>query len=329
VLIAGRNQDVGEKFSDSIGADFMLCDIRDKHSLQKAITDAYIVINASGPFRPNEYSIPRTCLEENCHYIDLADNREYVTEFHQLQSLAESKQVFACTGASSTPAVTYALITELRRQFPKTHSIKIYLTAGNKNKAGISTFQSILSYAGVPIRVWKNRQWEWFSGWGSSEVVHFPPPVGRRFVQLCNVPDLELFPKSFEVNEVIFKAGVELPIFNIALSMLTQIKRYIPRFNLVSLAKPLVTISQLFKSFGSFSGGIMIELEDESGNAKSLSFVTAENGPRLPTAPAVLLTRKILFEGAPNYGAFPCLGFIRLEEYREYLESFGFQLVSS
>ena len=326
VIIAGRDRERGQKFADSIRANFVLCNAKDKKSLQKTVSGAYIVINASGPFIPKDYSIPQTCIEENCHYIDLADDREYVKEFNELDELAKEREIFSCTGASTTPAVTYALVSELSSQYPHVHSIKIYLSAGNKNKPGISTFESILSYAGTPIHVWNHDQWESFVGWGSSEYFEFPPPVGKRFVQLCSVPDLELFPKMFEADEVIFKAGVELPIFNLGLSVLAQVKRFIPQINLPALAEPLVKISRLSKNFGSFSGGVLVMLDDESGNPKSLALVTAQNGPRIPTSPSVILARKLLRDGPPAYGAFPCVGLISLGEFRTYLEPFGITL---
>jgi hypothetical protein len=329
VTIAGRNQETGQNFANSIGADFVVCDTKNRISLQNTIAGAAIVINASGPFLPNDYSIPQVCIEANCHYIDLADNRHYVRQFEQHHDLAKAKKVFVCSGASTTPAVTYALAASLVADVRNLHSIKIYLSAGNKNKAGLSTFQSILSYVGVPVSVWRNGQWEQSPGWSLSEPINFPPPVGRRLVQLCDVPDLELFPKLFKANEVIFKAGVELPVFNLGLSLLAQLKRRIPKVNLVSLAKPLVKISELFRSYGSLSGGVLVKLESDNGTSKSLSFVTSQNGPRLPSSPAVLLAKKILVEGPPRFGAFPCIGFIRLDEFRNFLEPFGFELKSS
>ena len=328
IIIAGRDRERGQKFADSIRANYILCNAKDKKSLQKAVSGAYIVINASGPFLPRDYSIPHTCIEENCHYIDLADDREYVRDFVQLDELAKEREILSCTGASTTPAVTHALASELNSQYAHVHSIKIYLSAGNKNKPGISTFESILSYVGTPIPVWNHGQWESFVGWGSSEYFEFPPPVGKRLVQLCNVPDLELFPKLFEADEVIFKAGVELPIFNLGLSVLAQVKSCIPQINLPALAEPLVKISRLFKNFGSFSGGVLVMLENESGNRKSLALVTSHNGPHIPTSPSVLLARKILREGPPAYGAFPCVGFISLGEFLSYLETFGITLTS-
>lgn len=328
VVVAGRNQETGQKFADSIGANFALCDAKNKESLQKIISGAFIVVNASGPFLPNDYSIPQTCIEENCHYIDLADDRKYVTNFRLLHELAKENNVFACTGASTTPSVTHALVSELSTKFSNIKSIKIYLSAGNKNKPGVSTFESILSYAGTPVRVWSHSQWEMFSGWGLSEIFDFPPPVGKRLVQLCNVPDLEFFPKLFGADQVIFKAGVELPIFNMGLSILAEVKRNIPQINLSSLAEPLVKISRLFKSFGSYSGGVLVTLSGDGDKTKSLAFVTSQNGLRIPTAPAVLLARKILRDDPPSHGAFPCLGFININEFQNHLEPFGIKFVT-
>ena len=328
IVVAGRHQGTGQKFADSIGAAFSLCNARDETSLRNTIAGTQIVINATGPFLPDDYSIPKICMEENCHYIDLADDRAYVRGFLKLGDFAEERRVFACTGASTAPAVTFALLSELHLLFPDIHSIKIYMSAGNKNKPGVSTFASILSYAGTQVRVWNHNQWENHMGWGLPEVFEFPPPVGKRFVQLCNVPDLELFPKLFEADQVIFKAGVELPIFNVSLSILARLKKRFPRINLPSMAEPLVRISKLFKSFGSYSGGILVRVDDKNGNSKSLAFVTSQNGPYLPASPAVLLTRRLLNNDLQARGAFPCVRFIGLNEFRNYLEPFGIKLIS-
>jgi hypothetical protein len=125
-----------------------------------------------------------------------------------------------------------------------------------------------------------------------------------------------------------FKAGVELSIFNIGLSILAKVKKYAPSINLPALTKLLVKTSRLFKNFGSFSGGVLVELTDYRENSKSLALVTSINGPRIPTAPTVLLTKKILSQGPPAHGAFPCIGFITLDEFQNYLEPFGIKLIS-
>ena len=327
-VIAGRSAAMGQKFAASLGAEFVVCDAKDTGSLKAILAPGNIVINASGPFVPNAYSIPETCIEGNCHYIDLADNREYVSGFSCLDARAKEKAVFACTGASTTPAVTHSLASAISRQFSNIGSLHIYLSAGNKNKPGISTIESILSYTGTPVRVWNDGEWKIYPGWGLAEYYDFPRPVGKRRVQLCNVPDLDLFPNLLRANRVILKAGVELLIFNLALSILGELKQRVHSIKLPALARPLLVLSRLFKVLGSYSGGVMVSME---GNRQKITsgMVTSQNGSRIPTSPAVLLARRMLLQdGPPSFGAFPCIGFITLEEFREYLEPFGIAFVT-
>src|SRR5262249_5542079 len=161
---------------------------------------------------------PQTCLEHGCHYIDLGDGRDYVAGIGRLHESARARGVLVCVGASTTPAITSAAVAELRPVVGRIRSIKVALSAGNKNQACVSTIASILSYVGAPVRVWQDGRWQQMTGWEQGEFVHFPAPVGRRRVQLCDVPDLELFPGLFGADSVIFKAGVELTPVNYALA---------------------------------------------------------------------------------------------------------------
>jgi len=232
IKIIGRDATKGVAFANSIGVEFVQCDTKDITTLSKIIAGASLIINASGPFQVLDYAIPRLCIEQGCHYIDIGDGRKHVAEVKQLHSSAQSKKVFVCVGTSTAPAVTSAAITELGHSFKRIHSIKVALTAGNKNQAGTSTIETILTYAGLPIRVWQEGKWHEMAGWGAGEIVSFPKPVGRRRVQLCDLPDLELFPQLFEATTVTFKAGVELTLFNYAISAIASLRKLNPNLNL-------------------------------------------------------------------------------------------------
>lgn len=327
VVIAGRDVNKGQAIAASLETGFVQCDAARRDSLSAATTGAHLVINAAGPFQARDYSIPQTCIEQGCHYIDLGDGRDYVAGIGQLHEMARDRKVFVCVGASTTPAVTSAVVTELSTHFQRIRSIKVALTAGNRNPAGVSTIASILAYVGAPVRVWQDGQWQSITGWGLGEFIDYPPPVGRRRVQLCDVPDLELFPELFQAESVVFKAGVELTLLNYAIGMVACLRKLRPSLNLPALAKPMVWMSKLFKKFGTLSGSVGVWVTSDSGQQRSLAFVAPANGPRVPTAAAVLLARKLLGSGVREYGAFACVGFVSLAEFAEYLAPFGIFVV--
>ena len=43
---------------------------------------------------------------------------------------------------------------------------------------------------------------------------------------------------------------------------------------------------------------------------RSLAIGAPQDGPRVPSASAVLLARKILTQGVPAFGAYPCIDFL-------------------
>jgi hypothetical protein len=291
------------------------------------VAGARLVVNASGPFPARDYSIPQVCIEHGCHYLDLGDGREYVSEIGQLHESAQARGLFVCVGASTTPAITSAVVADLRPHFRKVRSIKVALTAGNRNPVGVSTIASILAYVGLPVRVWQGRRWRAVPGWGLGEFITFPQPVGRRRVQLCDVPDLELFPSLFDADSVVFKAGVELTPFNYLIGGLALLRQLHPALNLPALAGPLVFFSKLFKWLGTFHGSFAVWVTGDTGEVRSLAFVAPRNGLRVPTAPAVLLARKVLTGTGTAPGAFPCVGLLSLAEFAAYLEPFGIFVV--
>jgi NAD(P)-dependent dehydrogenase (short-subunit alcohol dehydrogenase family) len=316
VTIAGRDPEKGRQAAAALGADHRRCDASDPASLRNTLEGAWLVVNASGPFRTGDYSVPRACIEAGCHYIDLADGRDYVADVVQLDEAARRRGVFVCAGASTTPAVTSALVAELRPGLGPIRSIKVALNAGNKNQAGVSTIATILGYVGRPVRVWRQGRWRLVRGWGEGERLDFPAPVGRRRVQVCDVPDLALFPRLFGADDVEFKAGLELTVLNYAVAALAPLRHLL---SLPSLARPLVWLSGLFKPFGTLHGACAVWVTGRDGRQRSAALVAHENGPRIPGTPAVLLARKLLTGGVPGVGAFPCVGFLSLSEYAEFL----------
>ncbi|NNF44683.1 MAG: NAD-dependent epimerase/dehydratase family protein, partial [Phycisphaerales bacterium] len=214
VRVAGRNQIVGANHAHRIGAEFRVCDLADVDALRRAIDGSFIVIHTAGPFQGADYRVAEACLACGAHSLDLADGRAFVAGIGALNDRAVKKERLVVSGVSSAPGITAALIDALRPDFSEIGEIQIALSPGNRNPRGASTVGAVLTYLGKGIRVWRDGRWVERPGWGDAVRLEFPPPVGRRRVHNCDVPDLQLFPAHFGARTVRFHAGLELDALN-------------------------------------------------------------------------------------------------------------------
>ena len=84
LTIAGRNLDSAEALAMTLartgaaGVEATVLDARSSTAEDLARLGARIVINASGPFQEQDYTLARAAIAAGCHYIDLADARAFV-----------------------------------------------------------------------------------------------------------------------------------------------------------------------------------------------------------------------------------------------------------
>jgi hypothetical protein len=326
VRIVGRNALVGANFAQRIGADFQAGDLRDRESLRRALDGSTVVVHAAGPFQGSDYRVAELCLACGAHYLDLADGREFVAGIGRLDAAARARGLLVASGVSSTPAITSALVQDLAGEFSAIDVIQIALSPGNQNPRGAATIGAVLSYLGRSIRVWQAGAWTMRPGWGDSQHLEFPPPVGRRRVHNCDVPDLELFPAHFRARTVRFSAGLELNILNRLLSACAWPCRLF-RLDLAPHAALFLKLSLMLFPFGSTNGALAVWArgKDLQGSAieRRIALVTNFDGPATPSSAAVILTRKIIDHGPPRIGAYPCVGFLTLEEILNHLVPLG------
>ena len=96
--------------------------------------------------------------------------------------------------------------------------------------------------------------------------------------------------------------------------------------NPVRLAPLALRLSLLLYPFGSKNGGLAAWVSGTLDGARverKIALVTEDDGPATPSAPAILLARKILMGPGLPPGAYPCLGTLELGELRAHLEPKG------
>lgn len=327
VRVVGRDPNAGRNFAERIGAEFRQSDLVASESLQRSIEGSYLVIHTAGPFQGNDYRVAEMCLDCGSHYLDLADARRFVAGIGVLDEAARRKNLFVSSGASSVPAITHAMISALRPDFQSLDEIHVALSPGNQNPRGAATIGAILTYVGRPVDVWQDGCWTVRTGWGDVRRLDFPKPVGRRRVHNCDVPDLELFPSAWDARTVRFHAGVELNIINYVLSGFAWLRKYFALENLHRRAELFLRLSLLLFPFGTKNGALAVWLtgvgRDGSPLDRKIAIVTNDDGPATPSSAAIVLAKKILQQGPPRVGAFPCMGFLTLQELMVHLLPLG------
>ena len=69
-----------------------------------------VIVDAAGPFQNSSLALAEAAIAAGVHYIDLADARDFVARAQDLGNQARAAGVTVVSGASSTPALSHAVI---------------------------------------------------------------------------------------------------------------------------------------------------------------------------------------------------------------------------
>lgn len=322
--LGGRHSDKAEALINSLElahpAQAVNCDIF--HDLDKTLAELKpdIVIHTSGPFQGQGYEVAEACLNQGCHYIDLADSRAFVSGISQFDQRAREKNLFLCSGASSLPALTSAIIDHYLAQFAVLERVDYAIATAQLTNQGLATTAGVLSYAGKPFSCLTEGKEQTIYGWQDLRSKQFWQ-LGSRYLGNCDVPDLALFPKRYpRLKTLHFQAGLELkPLQLILLSLSWLVRlRLFPSLN--KCAKAMLKISHCFNSLGHDNTGFYMDLygSDQQQQLKHLGFdLYAKHGDGLyiPCIPAILLAERLCEENSTLGGASACMGYISLQDY--------------
>jgi hypothetical protein len=321
VVIAGRDLGRATAKAERCGprASAVSLDATSVTAEQLAAVGAFVVVDAAGPFQGADYRLARAAIAARMHYLDLADARGFVAEFGRLDTAARAAGVVALTGASSTPALSHAVLDSITAGWRHIDTIEIAISPGNRSAPrGLSVLRAILSYTGKPVRVFAGGGWVARPGWGWP-VRREMPGLGRRWLSLCETPDLDLVPARFAPQQTaVFRAGLELSVlhFCLCLAGLAVRARLLP--SLVPLAGLFRWVGEQISGLGSDRGGMLVEAVgiDTSGEPTRATWslvAEAGDGPVIPTLPALAAVRALADGSLSRPGARPCVGELRLD----------------
>jgi saccharopine dehydrogenase-like NADP-dependent oxidoreductase len=282
-------------------------------------TGATVIVNASGPFQTQDYTLPRAAISAGVHYVDLADSSAFVTGIDALDATARAARVLVVSGASSVPGLSSAVLDRYAPCFATLESVSHGITPGNSFDPGEATTASILGAVGTAFQMRSDGREQTVHGWQGLHRHSFPG-IGRRWMGHCDVPDLTLFAKRYPgLRTIRFAAGVEVGMFHLGLYALSWLVRVGLLRRPESLAAPLLALKRQLSFLGSDQGGMFMSLQgrDASGRPKRIDWhleARQGHGPYIPAIASVILARKLARGQLDLRGATACVGLVSLSE---------------
>ena len=280
---------------------------------------AFVVVDAAGPFQGAGYQLARAAIAAGLHYLDLADARDFVAGFGALDDRARAAGVVALSGASSTPALSHAVLDRITLGWQRVDAVEIAISPGNRSAPrGVSVIRAILSYAGKPVRVFAGGSWTTQTGWGIP-VRRAMPGIGRRFLSLCETPNLGLMPMRVNPRDTaVCRPGLELPALHLLLVAASLLVRARLSPSLVPFAGLFRWVGERLAGFGGDNGGMIVAATGIDAAAKPVGAVwslVAESGdgPMIPTLPALAAVRALAEGRLTRPGAGACVGILDLD----------------
>ena len=303
VLVAGRDEARATAFCEGApGLNPIVCD---RTAIEAALREhcPAILVDASGPFQTMDMAVPRACIANGVHYLDIADARAFVIGIAELDEAARSAGVTVISGASSVPALSGAVVRQLAHEMDTVDAVEMAISASNRASAGPAVAASILSQAGQPLRLWSGKRWSERIGWQGLRRLSFAvtgqSPIAPRFVALVDVPDLALLPDRLPGRPAVsFRAGTELHSQNLALWLASWPVRWRLVDTLRPLAPLLRPLQRLMRRAGSDRSAMVVAVFGRS-RARRLErrwTLVASNGdgPDIPTLAIAPLVARIL-----------------------------------
>jgi saccharopine dehydrogenase-like NADP-dependent oxidoreductase len=291
-----------------------------------------IVIHTTGPFQTQDHRVAQACIALGCHYLDLADAREFVATIDRLDTEAKAKSVLVVSGASSVPCLTAAVIDAYLPAFARLEAVDYGISAAQHTNRGLATTSAVLSYVGKPMTMLREEAMKTVHGWEDSHAERYPE-LGWRLFGNCDIPDLTLFPRRYPtLKSMRFAAGHELKLLHIGTRILGVLVRLGLIGSLSDHAEGLLRLAFLFDRFGSGRSGFHMILAGtgHDGKPKQRRFMIiarSGHGPYIPCIPAIVLARRLAKGEILQRGASPCLDLINLDAYLTALEGLDISVI--
>jgi short subunit dehydrogenase-like uncharacterized protein len=326
MLIAGRDFGRSTMHADELAESGISARPVDPEDLRALLAQERpaLLIDASGPFRGRDLTVPRICIQTRTPYLDVSSDPEYALSVRVLNQAAIAAGIPVLSGAGITPCVTLAAVDAVAASMTKVEAVRIVLCPGNHQPFGSASYASLLARTGKSFRWRRGGRRRTTHGW--QDMRHaILPEIGRRAISAFETPDVALLLERWpNLREATVHAGLELGGLQRCLWALSWLGRF--GVNLAKARGSLEAMARMFGHLGTRRYVLRVSLEGRSGiDRVDRSFtLLAEDGGHLAATPAMILARRILLGPPPQAGAR--IASVTLTELRSELKRTGFDI---
>lgn len=310
LILAGRSRDKLERVRRDLGSGARLetrvVDLLAPDTIAPALSNVAVAVCAAGPFQRLPTTLAELCLERGVHYLDLADDRDFVARVRAAAARAPLGPA-VCSGWSAVPALSGLLARIATEGMERVDSIAVQIAPGNRAPRQAGTVASLLSSVGRPFVVRSQGEWRRVTGWSEPKAFHFPPPIGSRTGYLVDVPDHDLFPAIFDAGRVEFRAGAELALLNRGVSILAWLSRRGKVHDWTRWTPLFRAAMAVLGWLGHDWGAVGVEAVGTCGAtslARRVCVLAQRHGHLIPVMPAAIMAVELL-AGRVNGGLVP------------------------
>jgi hypothetical protein len=327
IIVAGRNPDTNLFAGHGGRVAFYQSNLSDYDSVCSTIAGAQVAIDASGPFQGHTLNLLRACIAQRVHYIDLADDRDFVQRAYALENEIEAAGIAALIGSSVVPGIASLLLEHARERLGPLKKARIFITPGTKNPRGSGSFECLLATVGEPFNVPAEDGAKTVYGWSGRERVEFPLPLGERYAYYAvDIADYFVQPRLFGLDAVDFKIASELDGLNRMLGALRWTKQKLHLRSLhwtLPIARVIIAAAA---AFGTSHGGFMVEAQSREGKKMSVAVLAAEQGERIPSLLPAIAAERLLSGSLSKRGIVPAPAWMGFDDLVRELAGRGVQV---
>lgn len=286
-----------------------------------------VVIHTAGPYQGQDYRVAEACIACGCHYVDLADGREFVAGIAALNGAAQAAGVAVVAGASTLPALSAAVVAECGTEMESIESVETCIAPAHRTPRGLGTVRAVLSYCGRPFNALEDGAPRRLYGWQDMHWVRVRGLLPR-LAAACDVPDFDVLPRRYEsIRRVQFHAALAAPWEHVALWLMAWMTRMGLVRDWSRHGKVFAAVSRALSLVGSSTGGMRVRVRGTDASQRPIekqwTLIAGQNhGPEIPCTPSIIVADKLLAGEQIPVGAMACTDLFSLDEFMREMDEF-------